>query len=135
MKVILTSFRESPRWNHPKYSIARWNPHDYKWMFRLDWLAPIDEKGTMRHLSPNEFRDRYNKLLESKAIRLNQFLDNLLAVNMSEVVFCCWCYLQRQPQYDKLYCHRILIGFWLEKNRPNVKVVYSDGAQNPIWER
>lgn len=132
LKIILTSFRDRHRWEGAKYSVARWNPSDARTIPRLEYLAPVWAGQPMRHLTPEEFRTKYELILERVSPK---FLEFIKEFDGKELVLLCWCNPTRQRGYSKLYCHRILIGYEVEKQLPAVEVVYADGAENPIWER
>lgn len=133
MRVILTSFRDADNWKGAKYSVARWQPKEYHFMRFPVAVQPVWKGKPMVHLHPDEFRVLYETILGEHTDELKAWFNSRNPAD--EIVLLCWCYPERQPKYDKLYCHRILLGYWIEKNFPLIEVVYADGADNPIWER
>ena len=150
MKIILTSFRDALKREGDIYSIARWQPGNFpqRPMFPVD-LRPITSGGRpMTHMTPLAFRKIYWRLLNGQGQALLQYLHTRYLADQEspvpDLVLCCWCNLDRQEGYDKLYCHRILVGYWIEKHfieiqRKNsshpCEIEYDDGAQNPIWTK
>lgn len=137
LNVILTSFDRAEKHTGNKFSIARWQPEglDYR---DLQWLAPrdIDDGSDLKHLEPHIFREKYENVLDHWAWATRQlFIGFLGTVGLTQVTLCCWCNFRRQAQYEKLYCHSILLGYWLEEYIPGVKVHYLEGRGKPLWER
>lgn len=134
--IVLTSFRMEANYSCRKFSIARWQPKGCHFP-TLEVLAPFTKRG----LPIKEHDDgRYRQLYEDEVLNntralnwLKWFVDHM---EFDEtVVFMCWCNPTRQSTREKLKCHRILVGYWIEENIPDVKVVYADGAETPVWER
>ncbi len=147
MRIILTSFRDSSNWKGIKCSIARWQP---------DWSDmpefPVNIKPIIQHsfgkepnitirneiltekMNPNIYRLKYEEILKRKQDELIDFFSKI--ESDEDLILCCWCTLDRQPQFKgKLFCHRILLGYWIEDNFKYFRVIYSDGAEKPIWKR
>ena len=138
MRVILTSFRDSVNWTRThQYSIARWQPKNMGRNFpEIQELSARDSNGNpLRHLSPEEFREKYeDRLAGIGGITLHKLLERHLADAPEEdIVLLCWCNPDRQKEYSKLFCHRILVGYWIEEHYPEIGVIYADGADNPVW--
>jgi len=135
MKIILTSFRDAKNWKGTPCSIARWQP---EWSdmpeFPVDVKPFLNGKALGEWLHQEEYRRKYEEVLKNKE---NELIDFFCKVENDEtLILCCWCNLERQKKYNgKLYCHRILLGYWIEEHFKFVIVKYSDGAENPIWER
>lgn len=140
MRVILTSFRDSLNLKHVhQYSIARWQPKNInrRWP-EIQELSARDSNGCpLRHLEPKEFRRLYeDRLAGVGGTALHQLIERHLADAPNEdIALLCWCNPASQRGFDKLYCHRILVGYWIEEHLPEIEVVYADGAENPVWER
>ena len=134
MKVILTSFRDAENWSGTKYSIARWKPGWFPHPTFPVPLAPFHKGKAMKHLAPDEYRTKYEEILERERWNLIDYLSSPARQDL-QLVLVCWCNLARQEGYDKLFCHRILVGYWIERNLPDIEVVYADGAENPVWPR
>jgi len=120
----------------PRYSIARWAPDSFTGDKRtLSFLGARDTQGNaLRHLDPDTFRARYLDYLASEEVwtRLTAWADTLdPAVDLT---LCCWCTTARQQPHTKLYCHRVLLGHVLMKLRPDVPLIFTDGAERPLWE-
>lgn len=132
-KVVLTSFRDADNWEGPKWSIARWQPKGNKYP-QLPFLAPWDPDtgAKMVHLQPDDFRDKYDRLMLKKRFEIWQFITQR---GDEQVVFLCWCNPDRQKGFDKLYCHSILTGYYLEEVFPELEIIYADGRDKPLWER
>lgn len=130
MRIILTSFKDSVNWGGPKFSTARWQPSGYSYL-ELRFLAPfdLDTGRAMVHLTPALFKERYERLLDSHAREIVRFLTQQTEDQVAQVVLCCWCNRARQPNYSHLYCHTVLLGWWLESHSPEVEVVYADGRE------
>jgi len=137
--IILTSFRDGKNYDnvgHYKYSISRWQPKASKYQ-ELRSLAPFYPDGrAIKGISPDQYRAAYeeNVLSNPNVKRQIQAVLDLMAAGETAVLMC-WCNLSRQEEYSKLFCHRILVGYYIEKNFPQIKVVYADGAQVPVWEK
>ena len=133
MKVILTSFRDAKNWEGQVWSAARWQPKgsDYP---TLDFLAPLhpDTNAKMVHLEPDEFRALYERILENHKCEIQSFFQHR---DDEQIVLLCWCHPDRQKQYERLYCHLILLGYYLEEHFPGLEIMYADGRDNPLWER
>ena len=140
MRIILTSFRDSVNWPRThQYSVARWQPKNLgrRWP-ELQELSARDSTGNpLRNLAPNVFRKKYeDRLAGVGGTTLHMLLERHLADAPNEdLALLCWCNPSRPKQHEKLYCHRILIGYWIEEHFPDIEVVYADGAENPVWER
>lgn len=140
MKVILTSFRDSLNLvNTHQWSIARWQPRNMgrKWP-ELPLLAARDVLGNpLRHLEPGISRRLYEERLNLPPVEylLKQLVREYFSLVGEDFALLCWCNPDRQKKYPKLYCHRILVGYKLEKMFPWLQIDYRDGAENPIWER
>jgi len=138
MKVTLTSFRDAKNWPHcDQYSIARWQPRNMgrTWP-TIPELAARDLSGkSLKHLEPDEFRIKYEDRLANKEVDI--VLRMLLARHTSDrdIALLCWCNPARQKGYEKLCCHRILVGRWIEEHYPGIQVIYADGAENPVWPK
>jgi hypothetical protein len=130
MRVVLTSFRDSVNWAGPKFSTARWQPKGFKYP-ELPFLAPWDPDNgrKMVHLEPGVFREKYERLLERNAGEIRAFFEQR---NDEQIVLCCWCHPRRQRGYERLYCHTILLGYWIERNL-GLDVVMADGRDKPVW--
>jgi len=137
--IILTSFRDAQKYNGInvfKYSISRWQPHNTKYS-ELKSLAPFYRDGRpIKSLPPDMYRLMYERevLSNPTAKRQLQAIIDLMGDGDTSVLMC-WCNPARQEEYSKLFCHRVLVGWFIEENFPHVKIVYADGADNPIWER
>lgn len=133
MKIVLTSFRDARNWTGTACSIARWQP---------DWSQmpefPVDIKPYYKGIPLNEkmrpeyYREKYEQILSKQNLKLIDFLSSI--ENDETLVLCCWCNLERQKS-DKLLCHRILLGYWIEEHFKYAVVKYADGAENPIWQK
>ena len=132
-RVVLTSFRDAENWDGPKWSTARFQPKDCSYP-QLPFLAPWDPDThkKMVHLEPDVFREKYERLLTKKRFFIWQFISTRIE---EEIVLLCWCHPDRQKKYDKLYCHTILLGHYLEETFPTLEIVYADGRDKPLWER
>jgi len=135
MKIILTSFRDAQNWKGTSSSIARWQP---SWSNMPEF--PVDVKPILNGqilgtwMEPEEYRRKYEKILERQTDKLLDFFSRV--ENDETLVLCCWCNLDRQKQFKgKLFCHRILLGWWIEDHFQYAIVKYADGAENPIWGR
>lgn len=137
LEVILTSFDRADKHPGHKFNIARWQPNGRAYR-DLQWLAPrdVDDGADLKHLEPDIFREKYENVLDHWGWATRQFFIGCLGtVGLSQIVLCCWCNFRRQAQYEKLYCHSILLGYWLEDNIPGIKVHYLEGRDKPLWER
>lgn len=133
--VILTSFRDAKNLNGTKCSIARWQPI---WSdmpeFPLD-IKPIYNGKTLGEWNGKDlFRQNYEKILKNKEKDLINLFCNVNSELSGPIVLCCWCTLDRQKS-EKLFCHRILVGYWIEEHFPYARVIYADGAEKPIWNK
>jgi len=133
LKIVLTSFRDTNNWQGLKCSIARWQP-DWSELpeFPINIKPILDGKVLGDWLPPNEYRKKYETILKRKENELLNFFDNI--ETDEPIILCCWCTLERQKR-DKLLCHRILLGYWIEEHFNYAKVIYADGAEKPIWEK
>lgn len=142
MRIILTSFMDSNNWKGIKCSIARWQPD---WSSMSEFV--VDVKPILYHynrlirteiltekMNPNIYRLKYEEILKRKH---NELIDFFSKIESDEdLILCCWCTLDRQPQFKgKLFCHRILLGYWIEDNFKYFRVIYSDGAEKSIWRK
>ena len=134
MKIVLTSFRDAKDWKGTTCSIARWQP---AWSEMPEFpvnVKPIWNRVILNeHMNPLVYRSQYEKVLVSKEQELLDFFCKI--ENDETLILCCWCNMDRQKGYEKLYCHRILLGYWIEEHFKFAIVKYADGAENPIWER
>ncbi len=133
MRIVLTSFRDAKNWKGTTCSIARWQPN---WSEMPEFpvnIKPIYHGKPMVHLLPEDFRVKYEEILKNKEEELIEFFSRM--ENDETLVLCCWCNMDRQKGYEKLYCHRILLGYWIEEHFKFAIVKYSDGAEKPIWRR
>lgn len=119
-----------------KFSIARWQPKGCNFP-TLNYLAPYKSFGIpIKGIQPNEYRMQYEHYVLSDSAIQHTLRKFILSMNDDEsVAFMCWCNPSRQSTHEKLFCHRILVGYWIEENIPGVEVIYEDGADNPIWGR
>lgn len=135
MKIILTSFRDAKNHEGAPYSIARWKPSHFSWIPQLPVnLLPLYNGIPLKDLEPHVFRRYYEKILEGSVKDMDSYLKQVCEETDS-LVLCCWCHPERQKGRDKLFCHRILVGYWIERHWPEIEVIYADGAENPVWER
>ncbi len=137
LSVIMTSFDRAEQHTGPKLSVARWQPEgfDYK---ELMWLAPkdIDTGEDLKHLEPSVFREKYENILDHWSWATREFFIATLGnLSVTQLTFCCWCNFRRQAKYEKLYCHTILLGWWLEEHIEGVEVIYLEGRDRPVWDR
>ena len=131
MKVILTSFRDANNWKGTACSIARWQPD---WSSMPEFPVDIAPWGLSERMNLDVYRTRYGKVLEQKEEKLLDFFSRI--ENNEMLVLCCWCNLERQKQFGgKLFCHRILLGYWIEEHFSYAIVKYADGAESPIWRK
>ncbi len=132
-RVVLTSFRDAENWSGPKWSAARWQPRKGQYPV-LNFLAPWDPDtgAKMVHLEPDVFREKYERVLEKNRFDIWMFFAHRVD---EQIVLLCWCNPERQKGYEKLYCHLILLGYYLERHFPKLKVIYADGRDKPLWER
>lgn len=136
MKIVLTSFRDAHNWKGASCSIARWQP---EWSLMPEF--PVDVKPILEGrklgdwVNPTEYRKQYEKILQRREQQLIDFLCKI--ENDETLILCCWCNLDRPNKWDKskLYCHRILLGYWIEERFQYAIVKYADGAEKPIWEK
>ena len=115
------------------FSIARWAPRWYRGDRRtLAFLGAFGpDRQPLKDLPPEEFRLRYYEYLRSIRGRVSEWVSSLSLAE--RLVLCCWCTQERQKAYPRLFCHRILVGHVIECYRPDVRVFYEDGAENPVW--
>ena len=135
MRIVLTSFRDAKNWKGATCSIARWQP-DWSEMpeFPVDVKPVLNGEKLGEWMKPEEYREKYERVLKGVEEKLLDFFGKV--ENDETLVLCCWCNLERQKQFGgKLFCHRILLGWWIEKHFRFAIVKYADGAENPIWER
>ena len=133
MDIILTSFRDAKNWKGSKFSIARWQPLGLHYPSFPIPIAPYYKGRPMVHLEPDDFRNKYEDILKSKEPELIGFFSS--HTYAPPLVLLCWCNLDRQRDHNKLYCHRILLGYWIERHFPSINVIYADGAEKPLWEK
>jgi hypothetical protein len=133
MNIILTSFRDSNNWKGTKCSIARWQP-DWSNMpeFPVNVKPVLDGKVLGDWLIPSEYRTKYNIILKRKESELIDFFSKF--ETDEPLILCCWCTLERQHR-NRLLCHRILLGYWIEEHFNYARVIYADGADKSIWQR
>ncbi len=134
--VLLTSFRDAPKHDCVKYSIARWQPKGCNYP-SLKRLAPHYANGlAIKNLPPDEYRLAYETSVLSQDSAISELAALVGSVMDGETIaLLCWCNPSRQPPPKKLMCHRILVGYWIEDHVPFMNVVYLDGAENPVWEK
>jgi len=137
MKIVLTSFRDARNWKGTSCSIARYPPRNSEMPdFPVDVKPIYDGKNMTPYMNQENFRLKYEWILEQKR---NKLIDLLARIEDETLILCCWCNLESQfnkfPKYHGLYCHRILLGYWIEENFRYAVVKYSDGAEHPIWKR
>jgi len=85
-------------------------------------------------MQPEEYKTKYMQVLKREETKLLDFFG--MIENDETLILCCWCTLDRQPQFKgKLFCHRILLGWWIEEHFKYAIVKYTDGAEKPIWAR
>jgi len=137
LRIVLTSFRDAKNWKGTSCSIARWQP-DWSVMpeFPVD-VKPIQKIGSSlltlgEWMEPEEYRKRYNLILLSKEQELIDFFCKI--EDDEPLILCCWCTLDRQKS-EKLFCHRILLGWWIEEMFKFARVIYADGAEKPTWKK
>lgn len=135
MRIVLTSFRDARNWKGTACSIARWQP---AWSEMPEFpvnIKPIYRgRNLTEHMSPEYYREKYEEILEAETNELLDFFSRI--ENDETLILCCWCNLERQKQFNgKLFCHRILLGWWIEEHFKFAIVKYSDGAESPIWEK
>jgi len=135
VKIALTSFRDAKNWEGTSCSIARWQP---VWSSMPEF--PIDVKPVYKGeklsewMKPVEYKRKYNLILKEKEDKLIDFFSRI--ESDEPIILCCWCTLDRQPQFKgKLFCHRILLGWWIEEHFKYAMVKYADGAESPIWKK
>ena len=135
MRVVLTSFRDAKNWRGTSCSIARWQP-DWSTMpeFPVN-IKPIWERTVLNeYMRPAHYRAMYEKILDAKKYKLIELFS--MVEQNETLVLCCWCNPDRQKRKDgKLFCHRILLGWWIEEYFQYARVIYADGAEKPIWKR
>ncbi len=137
MRVVLTSFRDANNWRGTSCSIAR-NQPEWSSMpeFPVDIRPIYNGKAIGDWLSLDLFRELYETILRIQEEKLVKFFEQI--ENDEILILCCWCNLEqeRQKQFGgKLFCHRILLGWWIEEHFKFAIVKYSDGAELPIWRR
>ena len=132
MKIVLTSFRDANNWRGWQCSIARWQP-DWSTMpeFPVDVKPIFNGRKLGEWLSPDFYRKIYETKLYTKEQELIDFFSKI--ETDEPIVLCCWCTLERQKS-EKLFCHRILLGWWIEEYFKYAQVIYTDGAEKPIWQ-
>ena len=128
--IYLRSFYNSPT----GFSVARWAT---SWWLgdrvSLAFLGARAPNGSaLMHLEPEDFRKQYYDYLKSINNRVSEWLATLDP--QVDINLCCWCNMERQKKYTTLYCHRILIGCVIAAYRPDIPVVFMDGAENPVWK-
>ena len=64
--VVLTSFRDAENWDGPKFSAARWQPRGLNYP-ELTFLAPNDPDTGRKMLEPDDFRRKYERVLENNS--------------------------------------------------------------------
>ena len=135
MKIVLTSFRDARNWRGTSCSIARWQP---SWSempeFPVDVKPVLNRQTLGEWMNPEEYRRKYEQVLKRTEEKLVDFFCKI--EEDEPLILCCWCTLERQKKYEgKLFCHRILLGWWIEENFKFARVIYSDGAETPGWKR
>ncbi len=130
--IYLQSFFSKPR--GIPFSVARWQPKGYSY-HTIALFVPYDEYGNaIRKIPPVEYLHKYCGVLKRNFDNINNLV-TALKNDGRDFTFCCWCNRARQMQYDKLFCHTILIGYFIEKFFSGIEVVYWDGRDNPVWTR
>ena len=86
----------------------------------------------MVHLAPDDFRETYERVLDNNGDEIAAFFGR---VKRQQIVLVCWCEFVRQWHRDRLYCHTILVGYYLEVHYPELEVIYADGRDKSIWEK
>jgi hypothetical protein len=133
LQIVLTSFFDARNWNGTKISIARYQP-DWSTMpeFPVNIKPILDGKVLGDWLNPEVFRFKYEQVLKREEQNLIRLFDNM--EDVEPLILCCWCTPERQKKYNgKLFCHRILLGWWIEEHYNYAIVKYADGAENSIW--
>lgn len=134
--IILTSFRDARNHNCPKYSIARWQPKGCTYPEIKSLMPKYPDGKPIINLESDRYRLMYEEYVLKK-LEVRKQISALIDLmdNDGSVALLCWCNPARQAEYPKLMCHRILVGYYIEKYFPAIAVMYCDGAQNPIWAR
>ncbi len=131
-RIYLQSFFSKPQ-GHP-FSVARWQPKGYGYK-TINYLQPNKIDGSaIKKLPPDQYLIEYCKTLKFNFPIIKLMIENLKD-NKRDLTFCCWCNSERQKQYEKLFCHTILIGYLFEKLSPETEVVYLDGRDKPVWSK
>ena len=131
-RIYLQSFFSKPL--GLPFSVARWQPKGYNYKI-INFLQPNRIDGTaIKKLPPDQYLIEYCKTLNNNLERIKSMVDNLKD-NRMDLTFCCWCNLQRQKPYEKLFCHTILLGYLFEKLSPETEVVYLDSRDKPVWNK
>jgi len=134
VKIVLTSFRDAKNWKGVSCSIARYPPRNSDMPdFPVDVRPIYDGQILTEWMKPDNYRLKYEYVLNQRADKL---LDLLCRIEDETLVLCCWCTPDRQTQFlGKLFCHRILLGWWIEEHFKFAVVKYGDGADKSIWKR
>lgn len=134
MNIYLQSFFSEPK-GYP-FSVSRWQPRGYNY-YSLDFFKPIDRFGNpIKEVKPEVYIEYYSYVLIRNYKEIKDWLDKVYKKG-EDISLLCWCNKERQKKYNKLYCHTILIGYFLEKikGNKNINIIYLDGRDNPIWIR
>ena len=130
--IYLQSFFTKPK--GIPLSVARWQPKHYNYK-SIPYLVPKKENGSdIKHVTPEEYLKEYCKTLKRNWSSIEKMISNLKNDDR-EFTLCCWCNKSRQKQYKKLFCHTILIGYLIEYLAPEIKVIYLEGRDNPVWSK
>ena len=131
MKVLLTTFQHGKELlTVDTYSTARWMPKGFDCV-ELSFLAPFDPDTGIKmttDMEPSVYMAKYLRILEANHMQIKEFVE-FESESASIVALCCWCDKSRQQEYEHLYCHTILIGRYLEKHFPDLRVYYCKGRE------
>jgi hypothetical protein len=133
--IYLKSFFSPTPVNTTACSIARWQPNGMN-LPVIEELKPILEGKEIKRIPPYLYMKKYIQVLVREHERLMKMYDNMTGEKGAgrDFAFCCWCTPSRQQQYDKLFCHTILLGYHAEEFS-DIPVKYLDGRDNPIWSK
>jgi len=115
-----------------RFSVARWQPRELRPPLpELSFLAPVrKDGGAIVHVPPEQYLDEYAGALRARGRDVAEWLKELDPA--ADMALLCWCNKQRQPK-PGLLCHTILLGWLVEAARPDVRVAYLDGRDDPVW--
>ena len=136
MVIYLQSFFSEPM-GYP-FSVSRFQPKGYKYLI-LDFLQPYTLKRTpIKNVSPEEYKRLYCNVLALKSGTIREWLKERV-ISGKDITLCCWCNEERQRNYERLFCHTILIGYFIESlaeiDSLDIKVEFLDGRDKPVWSR